>query len=266
MNEKMEELLTFYALDAVTDSERKQVEAYVASDPEARLRLDEMLRTVSALPYASEPLAPPPALKRTLMDRVHADAEKRFAPPAPIRTSAWSRFIESILPRAGQLFPQAVIVLSLFIALAVGAWGLSLRNELKSLQAQTAQLQEELAQQQEVLALISSPNSQTFVITGTDHQPESHGQLIADSETGSAVLVVAGLQQLEAGKIYEFWLIKGSTPVAAGLFEVNDEGKAILQVSHAVTPGSYDAIGVSVEPVGGSVQPTGDIVMLGGID
>jgi len=117
-----------------------------------------------------------------------------------------------------------------------------------------------------VLALIASPNSQTFVVSGTDHQPGSHGQLIADSETGSAVLVVAGLQQLEAGKIYEFWLIKGSTPIAAGLFEVNDEGKAILQVSHAVTPGSYDAIGVSVEPEGGSVQPTGDIVMLSEIN
>lgn len=264
MNEKMEELLTFYALDAVTDSERKQVEAYVASDPEARLRLDEMMRTAAALPYASEPLDPPPALKRTLMDRVNADAEKRFASPAPIQASGWSRFIESILPR---LFPQAVTVFSLFIALAVGAWGLSLLNELKGLQAQTAQLQEQVAQQREVLALLTSPNAQTFVVIGTDHQPDSHGKLIADSETGSAVLVVAGLQPLEAGKIYEFWLIKGDTPpVAAGIFEVNEEGKAILNVSHAVTPGSYNAIGVSVEPEGGSEQPTGAIVMLSEID
>ena len=69
MNEKMEELLTFYALDAVTDAERQQVEAYVAANPEARLRLDEMLSTASALAYASEPLDPPPALKRTLTDR-----------------------------------------------------------------------------------------------------------------------------------------------------------------------------------------------------
>ena len=266
MNEKMEELLTFYALDAVTDSERQQVEAYVAANPEARLRLDEMIRTASALAYASEPLAPPPALKRTLMDRVNADAKKRFAPLAPIQISAWSRFIESILTRAGSFFPQAVTVFSLFIALAVGAWGLSLRNEIKSLQAQTAQLQEEVVEQQEILAVIASPNSQAFIISGTDHQPDSHGKLFADSETGSAVLVVAGLQQLEARKTYEFWLIKGDTPVAAGVFEVNEEGKAVLKVSHAVTPGSYDAVGVSVEPEGGSEQPTGAIVMLSEIN
>ena len=266
MKEKIEELFTFYALDAVTDSERRQVEDYVASDPDARRRLDELIHTASALPYASEPLEPPPALKRTLIDRVNADAEKRFAPPPPIQASGWSRFIDSILPRAGQLFPQAVTVLSLFIALAVGAWGISLRNELTRLQTQTALLQEELAAQRIVLAQLASPNSQTFALSGTDHQPDAHGHLIADSETGSSVLVVSGLQQLEAGQVYEFWLIEGDTPIAAGLFTVDDEGKAILQVSQNVTPGSYDAIGVSIEPEGGSVQPTGDIVMLSEIN
>ena len=258
----MEDLLTFYALDAVTDAERQQVEAYVAANPEARLRLDEMLSTASTLAYSSEPLAPPPALKKTWMDRVNADAGKRFASPAPIQTSAWSRFIKSLQPRAGSLLPQAVAAFSLFIALAVGAWGLSFRNELKSLQAQTVQLQDELAQQQGILDVIASPNAETFEVAGTEYQPESHGKLFADSETGSAVLVVAGLQQLEAGKTYEFWLIEGERPVAAGLFEVNEEGGATLKVSHAVTPGSYDAVGVSVEPQGGSEQPTGAIVML----
>ncbi|HKY56217.1 MAG TPA: hypothetical protein VJM08_18005, partial [Anaerolineales bacterium] len=93
MNEKIEELFPFYALGAVTDDERQQVEAYVVSDPDARSRLEEIIRTASALPYASEPIAPPAALKRTLMDRVHADVQKRFIPPA--QASGWSRFIDS---------------------------------------------------------------------------------------------------------------------------------------------------------------------------
>lgn len=264
MNEKIEELLTFYALGAVTDSERRQVEDYVASNPDARSRLEEMMQTAAALPFDAAPVQPSDELKRKLMDRVHADAQKRFAPPT--QTSSWSRFIDSILPSAGNLLPQAVAALSLFIALAVGAWGLSLRNEIARLQAQTALLQKELAQQQLVLAQLASPDSQTFAISGTDHQPSAHGQLIADSKSDSAVLVVSGLQQLEPGNIYEFWLIKGDKPIAAGLFDVDHEGKAILQVSSNITPGLYDAIGVSIEPEGGSAQPTGDIVMLGEID
>ena len=264
MNQKIEELFPFYALGAVTGDERQQVEAYIASDPEARTRLEEMIRTVSALPYASEPIEPPTALKRTLMDRVHADAQKRFTPPA--QAPGWSRFIDFFLSRPGQRIPQAVAVLSLFIALAMGAWGISMRNELARLQAETSLLQKELADQRVVLAHLSSPDAQTFVISGTEHQPQAHGQLIADSQTGSAVLVVSGLEQLDPDRIYEFWLIEGETPIAAGLFEVNEEGEAILQVSQAVTPEAYDAIGVSIEPQAGSVQPTGDIVMLGGLD
>lgn len=264
MNETIEELFTFYALGAVTEAERQQVEAYVASDPEARLRLDEMIRTASALSYASEPLEPPTEIKRNLMDRVHADAQKRFTSPPPASESGWSRFMNVFL--SGQWLPQAVAVASLLIALAVGSWGLSLRNQLARLQAELASLQQELADQRVVLAHVVSPNSQTFLISGTDHQPQARGQLMADAQTGSAVLVVSGLQQLEAGKIYEFWLIDGNIPVAAGLFEVNEEGKAILQVSQAVTPEAYDAIGVSIEPQAGSVQPTGDIVMLGALD
>ena len=264
MNEKIEELFTFYALGAVTESERQQVEAYIASDLEARLRLEEMIRTTSALPYALQPKEPPAALKRALMDRVNADAQKRFAPPRA-QESGWSRFID-FFSHPGQWLPQGVAVLSLLIAVAIGAWGVSLRNQLTSLQAQTLQLQQQLAEQRAVLTHIASPNAQTFAISGTDHQPQAHGQLIADAQTGSAVLVVSGLQQLEAGKVYEFWLIEGDTPIAAGLFEVNNEGQAVLQVSEAVTPGSYDAIGVSIEPDSGSILPTGDIVMLGGLD
>ncbi len=266
MNEKIEELLTFYALGTVTDSERRQVEDYVASNPDARSRLDEMMQTAAALPFDAAPVQPSDELKRKVMDRVHADAQKRIASALPTQASSWSRFIDSLLPRAGNFLPQAVAALSLFVALVVGAWGLSLRNEIARLQAQTALLQKELAQQQLVLAQLASPDSQTFAVSGTDHQPSAHGQLIADSKSDSAVLVVAGLQQLEPGNIYEFWLIKGDKPIAAGLFEVDDEGKAILQVSSNITPGSYDAIGVSIEPEGGSPQPTGDIVMLGEID
>ena len=264
MNEKIEELFTFYALGAVTEAERRQVEDYVASDPEARLRLDQMIRTASALPYASEPLEPPAALKQALMDRVNVDAQKRFGSPSPAEASTWSRFVDFLLGRSGQWLPQAVAALSLFIALAVGAWGISLRNELINLQVQTASLQQQLQQQQLVMSHITSPNAQTFLIAGTEHQPQAHGQMIADSQTGSAVLVVSGLRPLEAEKTYEFWLIKGEKPVAAGLFAVNSNGEAILDISQNVAPGSFDAIGVSIEPHGGSVQPTGDIVMLGG--
>ena len=260
MNDKFEELLTFYALGALTEEERAQVEAYVASDPEAKRRLDEMIRTAAALPFAAAPVQTSQDLKRRVMDRINADAQRRFASPQP--ADIWTRFLDLLLPRAGNWAPHAIAVLSLIAALVTGTWGLTLRGQYASLQTEITALRQELALQREVIAKVASPNSQAFALAGTEHQPAAHGQLIADTQTGSALLLVSGLAQLETGNTYEFWLIEGSTPVPAGLFTVDEEGNGILQVSQNVTPGALNAIGVSIEPEGGSLQPTGNIVML----
>jgi len=266
MNEKLEELLPFYALGAVTDDERAQVEAYVAANSDAKARLEELMQTAAVLPFEAAPVQPSEGLKRKLMGRVEADAHARFAVPPQTRAVNWSRFLELLRPRAGNWAPQAIMILSLIIVIVASVWGLSLRNQVTSLQSELISLRQELALQREVIARVSSPNSRTFAISGTEHQPTAYGQLIADSETGSAVLLISDLAQLEPGNIYEFWLIKGDVPIAAGLFNVDGEGNAILQVSRSVTPGLYDVIGVSIEPQGGSVQPTGDIVMLGTVE
>jgi len=265
MDGHLEELLAFYALGGLTDAERAQVEAYVASNPEAKSRLEAMIQTTSALAYEAAPVKPPAALKKTLMDRVNADARTRSASvrqsPAPGR----SRLLGLLQPRAGNWLPHAVAALSLLVALGAGGWALSLSNEIARLQTETNALRQELAAQRRVLAQLAAPNAQVIAIAGTEHQPGAHGQLIADSQTGSAVLVVAGLRPLGSGNVYQFWLIRGNTPVGAGLFRVDEQGQAILQVTQNVTPSAFNAIGVSIEPEGGSDQPTGDIVMLGNV-
>ena len=71
-----------------------------------------------------------------------------------------------------------------------------------------------------------------------------------------------GLTPLEAGKTYQVWLIQGETPVSAGLLKVDANGQGVLVVSSETPIGSFDALGISVEPEQGSPQPTGDIVVL----
>ena len=259
MNEKLEELFAFYALGTLTASERAQVEAYAASNPEAKARLDEMIRTASALPHEVSPMNPSAALKERLMERVKADARTRYAParqPLPANREHAPR------PHGARL-AYAIAVLSLAAAVGIGLWGLSLYNEVARLRTAVAVLEQEVQSQRTVLAQLTSPEAKTFAITGTEHQPQAQGQLIADSKTGSAVLVVTGLKPLPAGNIYEFWLIKDSAAVPAGLFKVDQQGQGLLQVTQTLASNSFNAIGVSIEPAGGSQQPTGDIVMLG---
>ena len=256
----IEELFALYALGGLTEAERAQVEAFVASHPEARFQLDELIAAASALPYAATPVQPSAAAKMALMDRVNADARTRFAPSR-------SR------PSLAAWVWAAVAVASLFIALTLGIWGLSqrrviasLRQDIAVLRTEVASLQQEVTAQQLALVQLTSPQAQAYSISGTEHQPDAHGRLIANAETGSAVLVVGGLEALSPGEIYEFWFINDQGAAPAGLFEVDAQGQAILQVTESFVPGLYGAIGVSVEPAGGSQQPTGDIVMLGEIN
>src|SRR5919108_4163888 len=77
MDTRIEELLPFYALDALTEEEKKEVESYLGEHPEARLQLQELQAGASALPHSVAPVEPPPHVKEALMRRVTSDVQAR---------------------------------------------------------------------------------------------------------------------------------------------------------------------------------------------
>ena len=263
MDEHIEELFAFYALGTLSDAERSQVEAYVHSDPGARQRLDEMIRTVSLVPQAITPMKPSAELKAKLMERVRADARARSESASEVASRRPGTAVNARRSSSGPRWAYAFAVASLLLAVGIGTWGLGVRSEIIRLQSQVSVLEQEVQTQRTVLAQLSLPQAHAFAISGTDHQPQAQGQLIADASTGSGVLVVSGLKPLTTGQTYEFWLINDATAVPAGLFKVNEQGQGVLQITQKFTSNSYNAIGVSIEPAGGSKAPTGDIVMLG---
>lgn len=261
MDDRLEDLFTFYALGALSDEERAQVDAYAAADPAARARLAEAVRSATVLPLSAVPVEPRPAVKAALMDRVNADARRRAAPVAAPRRS---RFDLSRLfsPPFFKVAMPIIAAVSFLAAAAAGLWAASLNAEVARLRQATAALQQQLSAQREVLAQIASPQIQTMSITGTELQPLAHGQLLADPRTNTAILIVSDLKMLPADRVYQFWLIRNDAPISGGIFSVDEQGRAVLPIGVAESVGSFDAMGVSIEPSGGSPQPTGDIVML----
>ncbi|RJF75238.1 anti-sigma factor [Deinococcus cavernae] len=63
-------------------------------------------------------------------------------------------------------------------------------------------------------------------------------------------------EQVQAGRTYQFWEIRGSTPVSLGVFDRD-------YLSVAVPAGSK--VAVSVEPPGGSPQPTTEPLFVQGL-
>jgi anti-sigma-K factor RskA len=265
MDPRIEELLPFYALDALSEDEKKEVESYLAEHPEARPRVDDLQAGASALPYAVSPVEPPPHVKEALMRRVAADAGARE------RSSAR----ETVSMRtAGEPVRRGIRLEDIFRVLSLGAatiaiiWAFVLNAQVARLQSEISALNEQIASQSQSLdeLIRSLPSSQqsdviTVSLKGTDVQPRAQGQLIANPNDKSAVLVISGLPPLEPGKTYQVWLI-GDAPVSAGLLTVDENGQSVLIVTSEESIGSFKSLGISIEPEGGSEQPTGDIVVL----
>jgi anti-sigma-K factor RskA len=281
-----EELFPFYALDALTAEERDEVERYVAGNPEAEARLAELIATATDFGETATPIAPPPAIKAGLMARI--EAESREAAPARPASAVAPRRVDSPKPRfdlRNFFFGRAMVFAAL--ALLLGAFGLwrlwqqsnDLRTQLAALAARTGELQSELdslraandalraelAGRDELLAQYRQPGAVTIAIgDATGENPDAIGTLTLHPESGAATLSVANLPPLDETQTYQAWLIVEGTPVSAGTFTVDQAGAA----SHAIpgaAPGSFDAVGVSIEPAGGSEQPTPDqIIMLSG--
>jgi anti-sigma-K factor RskA len=251
---QIEELLPFYALDALNDEERELVEAYLEEHPEARQEVEEMRSTVAALPYNVSLVEPSPRSKEALMRRVVADqgaaSSGRNQPSTP-RGLRWENLFRALSLGAAAL--------AILWAIVLNAQVVALRNEI-------AALRHNLAVQSDAIEQINASLLQGGAITvsleGTDVQPQAQGQLIANPNSQSAVLVIANLTPLEPGRTYQVWLIQGDAPQSAGLLTVDENGQGVLVVTSEAEIGSFDALGISIEPGEGSIQPTGEIVVL----
>jgi anti-sigma-K factor RskA len=265
-DDQVADLLSFYALGALSDDESAQVEAYLARHPEAQRTLAEMRLAVDALPLAAEPMQPSPRPRQRLLERIAAEnrpaAADEPSSPLPVQRTFWQK-LWLIFPR------YALTGLSLVVILWLGLSQASLNSEITRLRAEIARLAVQVQEQQGGLAQanlrleeLAAASLQAIPLQGTASQPLAHGQLIADPASGSALLVVSNLARLPESQTYQVWLIDQDTPSSAGLFELGESGQAVLLLSAQQNIGDYDALGISVEPDGGSPLPTGDIVVL----
>lgn len=284
-----EELFPFYALDALSAEEREEVERYVAGNPEAQLRLAELLATATDFGETATPITPPPAIKAGLMARIEAGAREtqtadmrstagrrppmteRRQPARPGRRSWWSwapaaglaLALVALLLTGGLLLNQSRRIdrlQSTIAALETTVAGLE--GDLGALRVQNEELRGQLRAREDQLASLLAPGAVTIALGDqTGEHPEAGGALTIDPASGEAVLSVANLPPLDETQIYQAWLIVEGAPVSVGTFNVDHNGAAHHTIA-GVAPGSFDAVGISIEPAGGSEQPTPDQIIL----
>jgi anti-sigma-K factor RskA len=226
------DLLGAYALDAVDDVERRKVENLLASDPDAAREV-AALRATSALLGAAVSAAPPPELRRSVLDQLSVTPRVGTAAPPvkprrPARRTMWLAVAAAALIAAS--VPSAL------------AW------------RQTQEVHRVQAQAQDVVNLLADPDTQ---VRRAD--VPGGGTVVGVLARDRALFTATGLQQPDPGKVYQLWVIRDGVALpdavmAEGARIVRATPNDYVVLTHGYAAG--DSLAVTIEPTGGSLKPT----------
>ncbi|MGB1253840.1 MAG: anti-sigma factor domain-containing protein [Candidatus Promineifilaceae bacterium] len=298
------DLLPFYALDAVTDEERRFVEQQLAQNELLQAELAQLQAGVDTLAYQVMPMTPSASVKTQLLERVEHSQEIKPIPLRPVQASRsrWQNWLDQW--RRQWVMPAFVMTAALALLLCI--WSFSLLGRLRSIEMQLADatqtivrmqddldessaeitalettittlnmdierltianvaLQQQLEERTTTLAFYRDPALEHFEVTGTDLQTTAVGLFSVDASVMQAALWVTGLEALDPNQTYQLWYIGEDGVVSGGVFVVEADGRASILID-SVEIDPYNAIGISIEPSGGSETPSDQIVMLGSL-
>ncbi len=260
-----------YALDALSDEERTQVEAAFASSPELRSETDSLRETALQLAYSTDPIEPPASLKASLLAQIQhtpqvaapaaptsgagapdAGLEARPASvPSPTAVGGSGR-AESAARR--RWFQRPAAALSAAAAVAVVFLGVGLT--VGGVMSPDGESQPGTSQASGVLDGIYAASD--FQRSSTPVQGGGTATVVWSNEVGKSAVILDGVDAAPKGKTYELWYIDsksaGGAITAAGLMDQYADGVHSAVLTGKVRDGV--TVGITVEPAGGSKQPT----------
>lgn len=227
--DRFEDLLAAYALRALSEEERRELEDYLDSHPERRAEAEELAALANLMALAPAEHEPSPELRENIMRVVESEA----APQQAGRPSALDRLRESLTLRRLGLAAAALL------AVALLSWNVLLQSEVQDLRGQLAESQT------------------TYAMQGTGTASTAEAEIV-ELENGRAVLVAENIPSVPEDQTFQIWVIEDGTPEPGGTFRPED-GTTAAALDTPIT--GAEAVAVTVEPAGGSDQPTSDPVL-----
>jgi hypothetical protein len=239
--EAMNDMFELYSLGLLDGPEKAELEAHLGRNcPECTANLKHAM-AVNAMLLGMSPEAEPPArLKRKVMASVGVE-----------QSSGWGWL--------AAVAAACMLVVALWVGNQERQRTIALADARQAL-AQATRTASEVTGERDRLAqaLIILDQPETIHVSfGKGVTAPPRGNIFIHSKLG-VMLVASNLPKLDAGKIYEMWLVpkegKGS-PRPAGLFQSTGE-QAMNVLQGPVDLRNLYAIAVTVEPEAGSQAPT----------
>ncbi|HXX64726.1 MAG TPA: anti-sigma factor [Bacteroidota bacterium] len=272
--EEFENLSAAYALGTLSGEELRQFEEYLRSaSEEERAEVQELKSTSAMLPLALERHAPPQGTREKMREKIRLTAsaersvrERTAGLPGSARPShrpvRWAAL--------GVLAALAVVsvIVILRMSSTIDSQKADLTNSAQrigELSAQVTELKGELARKEELLKILASERIAITLMNGLKVNPFGFGKVIWDPEKRTAILQVSRLPSTPSNKDYQLWVIRGKTPVSAGVFAISDTTANFFKIEGLAVadPREVSAFAVTLEPKGGVSAPTGDMYLAG---
>lgn len=236
MNERDTELLELahvYALDAVDDADRREIDNAVASAPrEVRAEFADTVRTtreIMATQSVTTSIDPPAGVLDRIMESLPSANEAGVSEPISLARER-ARRRNRILATVGAA--AAVVV--------VAFGGAAVSQQLRSTPTEPTTAQ--------ILAADDVRTSTTPIGTG------GSATFVYSKGMNAGMLVMNDVTPPDPGSVYQMWLIGSGNPESVGVMEQVD-----IEPSTTVVVEDLDQatkLGFTVEPPGGSPQPT----------
>jgi len=214
-----------YALDAVSDAERKEFERHLQHCPTCDAEVRGLRETAARLARTCA-MTPPARMEQQVLAATY---RTRQLLPLPVGRPRR-------IPRIPRI-PRRVAVLAAAAGVAVAA-GLGVTQL-------SAQHQLDQARATAIARVVTAPDARV------DTAPTSAGgsvTVVTSAALHESVVSASRMASLPSGRVYQVWVMSRSGARSAGLIH----GSSLL--ASAVRPG--DRIGITVEPAGGTAQPT----------
>ena len=264
-------------LGSIDEADRLELERHLAGGcAECERALAELGRGLEPLAASAPAVAPPPALRAAVLERVRAEAaatQRRHAGaraddadrPPPRRVIGLPGRGRAAWPTWALAIAAAVLAVS-----AIASWRAAeqLRGELRGARERLARAELDLAAERAWAALAASPGARVAElapVTGGVSLPRVRATY--DPASRRAVIAFEGLVT-PAGSDFELWAILPDGPKSLGVVRADASGRAEVRVADAGDPAALSAFALSLEREGGSGdprQPGGPVVLAGAL-
>src|SRR5436309_844318 len=221
--------LAALAIGALDADEARAVRAHVAGCQSCGAELRALEEAAFAVVATAERDVPD-GLRTKIVERARREGVPRHAPSSPL-FALFRRPAPHAIP----------VTLAVLLAVSLAAYAGARRDADRY-----------------ASAIAGIAGARVVALAPTGEVAGVRGSLVIPA-TGAAPYLILDLPAAPSGKTWEAWVLRGETPLAAGI--TNDRGVTTLVLTAPLASG--DGVAVTLEPSGGVDRVTGNPVLAG---